>query len=256
MKVLDLFAGLEGWSEPFRNRGHEVISLDNDPRFECNIIADILDFDAYDLDGWVPDIILASPPCEKFSTLTFPQGYFKNMGDKKNKHIVPVKPEAHLAVSLVEKTVEIIEDFRLMGTSFWIIENPRAILRSLNIIPYERRTVTYCQYGAAFMKPTDLWGNFPPSLKMRAMCKNGDPCHISAPRGSLAAVQGPVGALAQKKDVDWINKNYRKGSLRQVKAALREHYGTSNHKELAALRAKIPYELSLEVCIAAENDLK
>jgi hypothetical protein len=35
----------------------------------------------------------------------------------------------------------------------------------------------------------------------------------------------------------------------------REVYGTSNAADLAALRAKIPYELALDVCIAAERDL-
>ena len=38
---------------------------------------------------------------------------------------------------------------------------------------FERRTVTYCQLGEERMKPTDLWGAFPPGLELPAMCRNG-----------------------------------------------------------------------------------
>jgi hypothetical protein len=36
------------------------------------------------------------------------------------------------------------------------------------------------------MKPTDIWTNHP-EPKFKPMCKNGDPCHVSAPRGSHTA---------------------------------------------------------------------
>lgn len=39
------------------------------------------------------------------------------------------------------------------------------------------------------MKPTDIWTNHPnPGFKL--MCKNGDSCHIAAPRGSKTGTQG------------------------------------------------------------------
>ena len=39
------------------------------------------------------------------------------------------------------------------------------------------------------MKPTDIWTNHPqPNFK--PMCKNGDSCHVSAPRGSKTGTQG------------------------------------------------------------------
>ena len=68
MKVLDLFAGLEGWSEPFCDHGHEVCSVDIDERFDVTMHADILDLRAADL-PWQPDLILASPPCEGFTVM-------------------------------------------------------------------------------------------------------------------------------------------------------------------------------------------
>ena len=47
-----------------------------------------------------------------------------------------------------------------------------------------RYTVTYCQYGDKRMKPTDIWTNHP-APNFKPMCKNGDPCHERAPRGSV-----------------------------------------------------------------------
>lgn len=52
-----------------------------------------------------------------------------------------------------------------------------------------RYTVTYCQYGDNRMKPTDIWTNHP-NPKFKPMCKNGAPCHESAPRGSKTGTQG------------------------------------------------------------------
>ena len=46
-----------------------------------------------------------------------------------------------------------------------------------------RYTVTYCQYGDTRMKPTDIWTNHP-NPKFKPPCKNGDKCHVAAPRGS------------------------------------------------------------------------
>lgn len=38
MRVLDLFSGLGGWSAAFRDRGHEVITLDIEPKFKPDIV--------------------------------------------------------------------------------------------------------------------------------------------------------------------------------------------------------------------------
>lgn len=54
-----------------------------------------------------------------------------------------------------------------------------------------RYTVTYCQYGTPYMKPTDLWTNHS-DPQFKPMCKNGDPCHVSAPRGSKTGIQGSM----------------------------------------------------------------
>lgn len=229
MKVLDLFSGLGGWSEPFKERGHEILTLDNEPKFGADYQEDILTFDFSEL-PWKPDIILASPPCEKFSVMT--------IGRNWNTDHTPKTEGAKQAIKLVERTLETIDG---LNPTYFIIENPRAKLRKLDIMSnLERRTVTYCQYGEKFMKPTDLWGRFPPSLILKPVCKNGAPCHISAVRGSVTGVQGG-------------NRTKFRGGMIEDMIHL---YSTDiRRQELSALRAKVPYALALDVCLSAEKDL-
>lgn len=61
-----------------------------------------------------------------------------------------------------------------------------------------RYTVTYCKYGDTRMKPTDIWTNHP-NPKFLPMCKNGDPCHEPAPRGSKTGTQGLKGSKERSK---------------------------------------------------------
>ena len=48
------------------------------------------------------------------------------------------------------------------------------------------------------MKPTDIWTNSE-NWKPKAMCKNGDNCHVSAPRGSQTGTQGMANAYEKSK---------------------------------------------------------
>lgn len=83
MKVLDLFAGLGGWSKPARERGHEVTTVDLDPRFGTDIVADVFDLTVDRLGGpGAYDLILASPPCEKFSVMTIGRNWYRDGSPK------------------------------------------------------------------------------------------------------------------------------------------------------------------------------
>lgn len=62
----------------------------------------------------------------------------------------------------------------------------------------ERYTITYCQYGDTRMKPTDIWTNHP-NPKFLPPCKNGDPCHVSAPRGAKTGTQGLKSAVERSR---------------------------------------------------------
>lgn len=244
LRVLDLFSGLEGWSAPFRNRGHDVVTLDIDPKFGADYQVDFLSVDSlHDLDGGEAFTgILASPPCDTMSTGSFRHHWMalaecarcddptmmmlrlpgEQWDHPPNHEPQPLKPYDFYPKTEAAKTAKELLDHTWLLISnyahhkpFWIIENPRAMMR--NFMPVEnRRTVTWCQYGDTVMKPTDLWGGFPPSLQLKPPCKNGDPCHEAAPRGAKTGTQGKKGAAA---------------------------------------RGKIPYDLALAVCLAAERDL-
>lgn len=209
MKVLDLFAGLGGWSEPFREHGHDVLTLDNDPAFGCDLTLDVMRFDPRSL-PWRPDVILASPPCERFSTLAFQRGHFEMIGRKPNATYRARTPEGELALALVQRARWVVNVAR---PRFYVIENPRALLRQLLPASLERRTVWYCHVGHELdgrpvAKPTDLWGDFPPSLVLPPPCHNRRPehpadccCtdHVAAPRGSRTGTQGPESAAERAK---------------------------------------------------------
>ena len=100
----------------------------------------------------------------------------------------PKTQEAINGIKIIEKTVELINYIKKLNPDVkYIIENPRGMLRKLDLIPFERYTVTYCQYGDKRMKPTDIWTNI--RWKPKPMCKNGQPCHEAAPRGSRTGTQ-------------------------------------------------------------------
>jgi len=199
VRVVDLFCGEGatsaegGWASAFRARGHEVFTVDFDPAYEPDLVADVLELSAADL-PWPPDVILASPPCQGFSIARLGTNWDAPLPKPmvaRYPHLnraLPKTPKAELGVRLVAKTLELIRD---SGTPFWLVENPVGKLRRHPVIAgVERRTVTYCRYGREFMKPTDLWGGFPPSLVLRPRCYNNDTCYVAAPRGSRTGTQG------------------------------------------------------------------
>ena len=182
MKVLELFAGSRSVGKACEELGYEVYSSDINDFPGIDYVADIRDFDI-DKVPFVPDIIWASPPCTYFSVAS--------IGKHWNKDHTPKSDNAMLGVEIVSATLYIINVFKSINPNFiWYMENPRGKLRKLNVVDgLHRNTVTYCQYGDTRMKPTDIWTNNL-DWKPRPMCKNGMPCHVSAPRGSQTGTQG------------------------------------------------------------------
>lgn len=68
LRVLDLFAGLGGWSNPWRDAGHDVFTVDNNPKFAVDWCRNIMRLEPQEV-PWHPDVVLASPPCQLFSVL-------------------------------------------------------------------------------------------------------------------------------------------------------------------------------------------
>ena len=182
MKLLELFCGTKSISKVFQENGWETTTLDFDPQFNPDICGDILE---QDINGKY-DVIWASPPCTCFSVASI--GTHWGGGYRAYE---PKTENAKRSLLVVEKTLDIIQRIK---PKYWFIENPRGVLRKLPLMDgFPRKTVTYCQYGDNRMKPTDIWTNCK-YWEPRPMCKNGDTCHESAPRGSKTGTQGIKGA--------------------------------------------------------------
>lgn len=190
MKILELFAGSRSIGKVAEELGHDVFSSDIEQFSGIDYVIDILNFDYKEV-PFIPDVIWASPPCTGFSVASI--GTHWGGGYRGYE---PKTDTARLGIELVKKTQEIIEHYKKLNPNLiWYMENPRGVLRKLDVVKNLpiRQSVTYCQYGDNRMKPTDIWtnnGNWIP----KPMCKNGDKCHISAPRGSKTGTQGKKGA--------------------------------------------------------------
>ena len=194
MKVLELFAGSRSFSKVAEYYGCKVYTTDHKPFEKIDQVCDIFDFNfekcVKSLGGW-PDIIWASPPCTYFSV--------GSIGHHWHKDHTPKTKNAKHGIKIVEATARLIDYMRTFNLNLkYIIENPRGKLRKLNLLnPYKMKTVTYCQYGDTRMKPTDIWTNV--DWLPKSMCKNGDTCHESAPRGSQTGTQGLKNAYEKSK---------------------------------------------------------
>lgn len=194
MKVLELFAGTRSIGKAFEAAGHEVYSVEWDKRHaDIDWYADISTITAADIleRFGKPDIIWASPDCTTYSIAAIshhrmklentlaPKSDYAKLSDRTNRHVLQLIQE--------------------LNPTYYFIENPRGGMRKMDFMQeLNRYTVTYCQYGDSRMKPTDLWTNHPePNFK--PMCKNGAPCHVSAPRGSQTGTQGLKGSVERSR---------------------------------------------------------
>ena len=135
MLMLDLFAGLGGASRAMKERGWEVITVDNNPIFKPDICADISTFH---YSGSKPVLIWASPPCTEFSKRSLPKSWACNGGEHKEPDL-----------SLVLAAKRIIDE---VNPRWWVIENVRGSVKYLVPIlgPVRKKS------GSRF-----LWGDFP-----------------------------------------------------------------------------------------------
>ena len=193
MKVLELFAGTRSIGKAFEMRGHKVFSVDWDNTLEnIDFRDDIGKLTAQDIleKFGKPDVIWASPDCTTFSVAAISKHRRLN---KETGSLDPISPYAHFCDKIDQHVLELIRD---LNPRFWFIENPRGGMRKMEWMQgLPRYTVTYCQYGETRMKPTDIWTNHP-APNFKPPCKNGDTCHVRAPRGARTGTQG----LNGKKD--------------------------------------------------------
>ena len=194
LKVLELFAGSRSIGKAAESLGMKVFSSDIEPFENIDYQVSILDFD-FDMVPWVPDIVWGSTPCQGFSVAAIGKNWVSG------EPFTPKTDSAKLGIALAKKTIAVINHFLALNPNLnFFIENPRGKLRKapfMQELPI-LHTVTYCQYGDTRMKPTDIWTNCS-NWKPKPACKNGDPCHVSAPRGSRTGTQGLKGDYERSK---------------------------------------------------------
>lgn len=139
-----------------------------------------------------PDVIWCSFDCTSYSVA----GISHHRRKDENGNLIPISDYAKFCDKTNKHVIELIKE---LNPTYWFIENPRAGLRKMDFMQgLPRYTVTYCHYGDTRMKPTDIWCNHP-NPKFKPACKNGDPCHVAAPRGSQTGTQGIKGSVDRSK---------------------------------------------------------
>jgi len=160
MKILELFSGTASFSNAAKERGHEVFTIDINPKFNPSLCKNIkyITPEEIIIHFGYPDIIWASPPCTFFSIATH------RHWEKQQP-----KPETIEDIKLLHHTLGLI--FAL-HPKFWILENPKGRMRW--ILGNPPNTIYYGAYGHPVSKPTDLWG-FYPKIKFKQLTeKKGD----------------------------------------------------------------------------------
>lgn len=205
MKVLELFAGTRSIGKAFEKQGHEVYSIEWNKNFD-NIdwyedISKITAQDIIDRFGY-PDVIWASPDCATFSIAAISHHRRKN---PETGNLDPISDYAKFCDKVDQHVLQLIEELQ---PKYWFIENPRGGLRKMTWMQgLPRYTLTYCKYetdkpiSERRMKPTDIWTNHP-NPNFIPPCKNGDPCHAPAPRGSRTGTQGIKGSVDRSRIPD------------------------------------------------------
>lgn len=189
LSTMEWFCGTKSFSNVMESMGHNTFTIDNDPVFYPDKVADIGSLAG--IEGYPPDILWASPPCEGFSVASIGSNWTGGY-----RGYEPKSESAKRSIHLAKSTIRLIKQ---LEPKWWFIENPRGLLRKMPFMDDflketggVRHTIWYCRYGDTRAKPTDIWTNalwWDP----RPPCKNGDPDHTSAPRGAKTGTQGISG---------------------------------------------------------------
>ena len=198
MRVLELFAGTRSIGKAFEKHGHEVYSIEWNKDFEnINWYEDIGKITAQDIIDRFgrPDVIWASPDCTSYSLAAISHHRVKN---KETGNLDPITDYAKFCDKVNTHAIDLIHE---LNPKYFFIENPRGGLCNMIFMQgIPKYLVTYCQYGDTRMKPTHIFTNYPnPQFKH---CKNGDPCHEKAPRGSRTGTQGIKGSVDRSRIPD------------------------------------------------------
>ena len=198
MILLELFAGSRSISKALEKKGFKtyiiywykkITYIDLYKYIEKLTTAYVIKF----CGGGLPDIIWASPDCTTYSVAAISHHRKKNVD---TGNLDPITEYAYKCDKTNKHIIDLINEIKPKA---FFIENPRGGLRKMEFMKnIPRYTITYCQYGEERMKPTDIFTNFE-NPNFKPACKNGDKCHISAPRGSKTGTQGIKGTYYRSK---------------------------------------------------------
>tara|TARA_R110000823_G_scaffold301545_3_gene422585 strand:- start:2872 stop:3552 length:681 start_codon:yes stop_codon:yes gene_type:complete len=180
VKLLELFKGTGSFGKAAKKKGWTVVSLDNETKYNPDIVADILKWNYKELD-FIPDVITASPPCASFSVLALTrktkfissqESGTPGMSSKvrNSDTMKALGPSAFLGDKLLKRTIEIINYFRKKNPKLkFVMENPRGSMYKsplmVKLRPYEESVTYYCFYRDTRTKRTSFFNNF--NLKLR-----------------------------------------------------------------------------------------
>jgi site-specific DNA-cytosine methylase len=137
LKVLDLFCGLGGWSQPFFDNGHECTGIDINKFPKDHYPGRFIQADLFDYEPKEKyDIVLASPPCNEFSIA------------KKFGHGTQ---DERIGLDLVYRCWYLIDKIK---PKYWIIENVRGLQ---DFLPKANEIVKYNRHKDG--KVAYLWTN-------------------------------------------------------------------------------------------------
>jgi hypothetical protein len=182
--MLELFAGTRRMSDAFEQKGFETFTIEIDESFpRIDLYQDIMTISSEDILGLFgqPKVIWASPVCTTYSVAAISKHRRKTQDN-----LEPISEFAKHCDAMVIHTLKLIEDLK---PKYFFIENPMGALRKMKFMQgIPRHTVTYCQFGEIYMKPTDIFTNHP-APNFKPPCKKGAPCHEPAPRGAQTGTQ-------------------------------------------------------------------
>jgi hypothetical protein len=136
---IDLCAGLEGFSQAFKKDvAWEVVTVELNKKQRPTICADVRYLPLKE--GLAPDVLLASPPCQRFSLMS---------------NIWP-KPGIRSALEIVGACLEAVP---FLKPKAWAMENPAGRLSWFIGVP--KQSIKYSDWDLNYkaQKPTHLWGN-------------------------------------------------------------------------------------------------
>lgn len=192
-----------------KERGWQVITLDYDPRFECDITADVREWH-YPTELPRPDFVWASPPCDEFARESMPWSKTGKTPD----------------MSIVLACKRIIEEAQ---PKYYVIENVRGAINY-----FRPHFGNYRYHVGAFY----LWGFFPVPGQIKNNWKKKE-SYGSKQRAERAVIPAPLSraiAIQAEGQASFLTAQQSMHLTRGMRP-VRKHLSTTEADTLAQVKA-------------------